>query len=239
MDADKGQLRYASALTGLIICAIFLAAHLIYIYIADPRRFPINTVKIAATYHHITHKQLETILEGYLNASFFSLPIARLQNELENLDWTDKVQVERIWPDVLKIRLVEKTPVAIWNNAMLTEDGAIFNEGGKLTEDSLPRLSGPHNQAREVLQVYKKMSKILTEYGLHVATLEWRENEAWELTLSNGVRLRLGKRSLETRINRFCKAYPAVFAAKSEQLVSVDLRYPRGMAVQWKKITGR
>jgi cell division protein FtsQ len=239
MDADKGQLRYAGALTVLIVCAIFLAAHLIYLYIAAPGRFRINTVKIAATYHHITHKQLETVLESYLNSSFFSLPIARLHNELANLEWTDEVQVERVWPDILKIRLVEKTPVAIWNNAMLTEDGTVFNEGGKLTDDSLPRLSGPHNQAQYVLQVYKKMSKILTIYGLHATTLDWRENEAWEMTLSNGVRLRLGKRSLEARIKRFCKAYPAVFAAKSEQLASVDLRYPRGMAVQWKKITGR
>ena len=235
MGAKRGQLRYASVLIGLIFCAICLAAHSIYLYIADASRFPINTVKIAATYHHITHKQLEGVLENYLNASFFSMPIARLHKELANLEWTEDVQVERVWPDTLKIRLVEKTPAAIWNNAMLTEEGEVFNEGGTLHDDSLPHLSGPPNQAQYVLQVYKKMSKILTIYGLQALNLDWRENEAWELTLSNGVKLRLGKRDLETRINRFCKAYPAVFAAKSEQLTSVDLRYPRGMAVQWKK----
>lgn len=235
MDADTGQMRYAGALTSLIMCALFLAAHLIYLYLAEPRRFPINTVKIAATYHHISHKQLEDILDNYVNSSFFSLPIARLHAELAALEWVHRVQIERIWPDILKITLAEKIPVAIWNNAMLTEEGEVFNQDGKLVEEMLPHLKGPSNQAQQVLQVYKKMSKILTIYGLHAALLEWRDNQAWELTLTNGVQLYLGKRFLDMRINRFCKAYPAVFADKSEQLASVDLRYPRGMAVQWKK----
>ena len=79
------------------------------------------------------------------------------------------------------------------------------------------------------------MSKILSIYGLHASGLEWRDNHAWELTLSNGLQLHLGKRDLDMRITRFCKAYPAVFAERAEHLASVDLRYPRGMAVQWKK----
>lgn len=235
MDADKGQLRYAGALTLLIVCALFLAAHLVYLYIADPHRFPVNTVKIAANYHHISHKQLETVLDGYTESSFFSLPVARLQKELMALEWTEQAQVERIWPDILKITLVEKIPEFIWNNALLTETGEVFNDGGELTDISLPRLKGAANQAQQVLQVYRKMSKILTIYGLQAAELEWRDNEAWELTLSNGVSLHLGKQDLEMKITRFCKAYPAVFAERSDQLASVDLRYPRGMAVQWKK----
>ena len=72
-------------------------------------------------------------------------------------------------------------------------------------------------------------------YGLHAASLQLRDNQAWELSLTNGVQLRLGKRDLEKRLLRFCKAYPVVFADKPEQLTSVDLRYARGMAVQWKQ----
>ena len=149
-----------------------------------------------------------------------------------------KVYIERVWPDILKITMIEKEPIAKWNNALLTEDGEIFNEGHS-DDEKLPELKGPVKQHQQVLQVFKKMSKILSIYGLHAASLEWRDNQAWELTLANGVQLRLGKQDLETRIIRFCKAYPAVFAEKSGQLASVDLRYPRGMAVQWKKETGR
>ncbi|KTD52589.1 cell division protein FtsQ [Legionella quinlivanii] len=239
MDGEKGQLRYASVLSLLIACALFLAARLIYLFVADPERFPISTVKIAASYHHISHKQLEEVLEKYLNDSFFSLPVGRLHTELSAFEWTRQVHIERVWPDTLKITLVEKIPFAKWNDAMLTEDGEMFNEGNSQTDMLLPELSGPSNQYREVLQVYKKMSKILSIYGLHASSLELRDNHAWELGLDNGVQLRLGKRDLEKRILRFCKAYPAVFAEKSAQLASVDLRYPRGMAVQWKNEAGR
>jgi len=238
MDADSGRLRYASFLTVLIVVAFILAARLIYLYVADPQRFPIGTVKVVASYQHITHKQLATVLSDYLNSSFFTLSVRRLYGDLASLDWAKNVQIERIWPDTLKITLIEKIPIATWNKALITKKGEIFNEGGELTNSSLPHLSGPANQQKEVLQVYEKMSKILSTYGLHASALEWRDNHAWELTLANGVRLRLGKRDLDTRIARFCKAYPAVFAERSEQLASVDLRYPRGMAVQWKKQSG-
>ena len=235
MNANTGRLRYASFLMVLVVFAFILAARLIYLFMADPQRFPINTVKITASYQHITHKQLESVLTKYLNSSFFTLSVRRLYSDLIALDWANQVQIERLWPDTLKITLAEKTPVATWNNGMITGDAEFFNEGGALTDSSLPHLSGPTNQQKEVLQVYKKMSKILSIYGLHAASLEWRDNQAWELTLANGLQLRLGKRDLETRIIRFCKAYPAVFAERAEQLASVDLRYPRGMAVQWKK----
>ena len=232
MNADSGRLRYASFLMVLVAAAFVLAARLLYLYMASPQRFPINTVKIVCKYQHITHQQLESVLANYLSSSFFTLSVRRLYADLAAFDWANKVQIERIWPDTLKIILIEKIPAATWNNALITAKGEIFNKGGVLTDSSLPHLTGPANQHKEVLQVYKKMSKILAVYGLHAAALEWRDNHAWELTLANGLRLRLGKRDLEMRIIRFCKAYPAVFAERADQLISVDLRYPRGMAVE-------
>ena len=69
--------------------------------------------------------------------------------------------------------------------------------------------------------------------------LNLRDNQSWVLIMGNDVKIYLGKKELEARLLRFCKAYPAVFAEKADQLASVDLRYPRGMAVQWKQQTGR
>ena len=106
-------------------------------------------------------------------------------------------------------------------------------------DEELPHLFGPESQRKEVLQIYEKLSKLLSLYGLTVSALQLRDNQAWEVLLSNGILLRLGNRDLESRLKRFCRAYPAVFADKPEQLTSVDLRYARGMAVQWKQQMGR
>lgn len=121
----------------------------------------------------------------------------------------------------------------------MTRDGKLFNQGSVPSDLDIPKLKGPQSQQLEVLQVYEKLSKILSSYGLNAAGLYLRDNQSWVLLLNHGVKIYLGKKELEERLLRFCKAYPAVFAEKADQLAGVDLRYPRGMAVQWKQQMGR
>lgn len=227
--------RYAGILIVLIGLALLLTGRLIYIYFADPIRFPIKTVKVTASYEHVQQKDLEQVLTDHLRTSFFTFSIKKLKDDLNAFEWADDVQIQRIWPDTLKVVLIEKVPIAIWNNAMLTAQGEIFNEGKEI-DLSLPHLNGPLGQEKEVLQVYKKISKILLMYGLHAESLTCRDNQAWELVLANGIKLHLGKREITKRLTRFCKVYPYVFSGKTNRLANVDLRYPRGMAVQWNKL---
>lgn len=232
--------QFSMRLLCLVLFACLLSGRLIYVTLSDATRFPIHTVKIEATYEHITREALEAILSPYLKSSFFSLSTRQLQVELLALDWTESVQVTRAWPNILNVILLERQPVAVWNGGFITSDGTLFQQG-KVVEGAYhgPYLYGPEEQLHEVLQMHEKLSKLLTRYGLSVASLRLRNNQAWELVLTNGVTLRLGKRDLEPRLRRFCRAYPAVFGDKPELLSSVDLRYARGMAVQWKQQTGR
>lgn len=239
MVVDGARWRYSGVLTFLTVLAFILCARLVYFYASDESRFPINTVKISASFQHITRHQLETILSTYQDNSFFSLPINRLYRELLAIDWTEEVSVERVWPDVLSIKLIEKDPVAIWNNALITENGELFKIGQSLNEFNLVKLQGPRGQQKDVLQIYKKLSNLLSPFDLHVALLQLHDNQSWDLFLTNGLHLLLGKQDIEKRLERFCKAYHAAFMAKSEQIARVDLRYERGMAVQWKQQTGQ
>ena len=235
MDKGQGRWSYLGILFLLIISALILTARVSYLYLADAQRFPINTVKITASYHRISRQQLEGILGDTLSGnSFFTLPVQKLRSALKSLPWTKSIYVERVWPDTLKINLVENNPIATWNDAMLLEDGKVFNSDSENVEPMLPHLRGPRNQQQEVLQVYQKLSKILSMNDFYITTLEKRDNQAWEVTLANGVQLHLGKQDIDLKVERFCKAYPAVFSGKLDRLVSVDLRYPRGMAVQWR-----
>lgn len=222
----------------LILCAGLLICRVAYLFVTDNQRFPIKVIKISATYQHISREQLETILNASLSGNnFFTLPVKQLQKNLGALPWTRSVMVTRIWPDVLSIHLRENNPVARWNAGVLMQDGRVFDDLDWQEMGALPTLHGPQNQQQEVLQLYQKMSKIVSNYGLKVTSLEKRENLAWQLGLANGLVLFLGKDNIESRLERFCKAYPAVFEGKvnSNTVVSVDLRYPRGMAVKWNQ----
>ncbi|MFT4058987.1 MAG: FtsQ-type POTRA domain-containing protein [Legionella sp.] len=238
-DNRSEKVRYGFTLWVLILVAILLAGRLAYWYLSDVEYFPIATIKVAASYEHVSHKDLEGVLAKYVGDSFFMLPVKKLQKELNAMPWVDMTTVERVWPDTLKIKLVEKKPIAIWGNALMTAGGQLFSEGDIPTSINIPRLKGPLSQQREVLQVYEKLSKILSMYGLNATGLHLRDNQSWVLLIDNEVKIYLGKKELEARLLRFCKAYPAIFAQKADQLASVDLRYPRGMAVQWKQQTER
>jgi cell division protein FtsQ len=235
---------FAGFLSLLIICAILLVVKVIYIYVAAPQRFPVNTVKISASYEHITRKQIEGVLANYSNDSFISMPVSRLKADLSVLSWAKDIKVKRTWPDTLKIYIVERSPVALWNDSFMTSDGQLIaaNDEDISKQNlvkSLPKLIGPDEQQQEVLQNFQKLSKLLSAYGLRAVSLNLHNNQSWDLGLANNVILRLGKRDLEKRVVRFCKAYSAVLADKPEQLASVDLRYPHGMAVQWNGSTNK
>ncbi|NCT56668.1 MAG: FtsQ-type POTRA domain-containing protein [Legionella sp.] len=237
---SAGQLPFSTRLACLIVCACLLAGRLVYVGVADAARFPVQTVQIEATYEHITRETLEAILSPHLKQSFLLLSTQQLKKELLALDWCKSVNVRRSWPGILKVTLNEHQPMAVWNHTYITSDGILFNQGKVMEgEYSGTYLYGPKEQQHEVLQTYEKLSKLLLKYGLNIASLALRNNQAWELELTNGVTLRLGKQDLERRLQRFCRAYPAVFGDKPELLSSVDLRYARGMAVQWKQQTGK
>ena len=223
----------------LIFCIFALCAQLGYLYLADVHRYPVSTVKIAASFQRISRQQIESVLSVYQGSSFFSLPVEKLQKQLLQFDWADSVDVHRIWPDVLSIKLVEKEPVALWNDSLTTVDGRLFKVSSIDEDVELPKLKGPEFQKNEVLQIYQKLSKLLLTFDLYVASLQLYPNQSWDITLTNGVYLRLGKQDIEKRLERFCKAYRTLFAEKLENLASVDLRYERGMAVQWRQQKGR
>lgn len=227
-------------LSMLVVCAVLLMARLAYLYLADPINYPISTFKVEANYQHITRNCLEKILEKYTHKGFFSISVRDLHSELSALEWADKIKVERIWPDTLKIKVVEKRPVAIWNRVLMTEDGLLFDLSPiewqkEANVEHLPELNGPKDQQLEVLQMFRKLSKLSESYGLHTNSLALRDNQAWELGLGNGVLLRLGKRDIESRLQRFCMAYSAIFGEKFDRLAVVDLRYTHGMAAKWKE----
>ena len=231
---ESGYLKRVFFIFTLVTAACFLLIRLLYSYLGDPARYPINTIKFIANFEHISHSQLEAILDEYHDKSFYTIPVQRLYTQLTALPWAGEVEVKRIFPDTIKIILKEKKPIATWNDAILTENGDYFVDKAALEENRhLPHLIGPPQDVKTLLQMFQKMSNILTTHNLSIQTLQRRDNQAWDATLTNGIRLKLGKQDVLERINRFNQAYPTL-KEKPGQLTSVDLRYPKGMAVKWE-----
>jgi cell division protein FtsQ len=240
MDSQRSpndRVHYFSKLSFLILLAVILSARAVWLFLSDTQRFPIQTVHIEASYQHLSHKQLQSILEPYVQHSFFTIPMRKLTHDFNAIDRIKRVRIEREWPSTLIIFLEEKQAIARWNQMLLTDNGQTFTPLDADEASELPQLLGPDAMRNEVLAQYKKMSKILSANGLSASMIRLRNNFAWEVTLREGVLLRLGKVDVNKRLQRFSTHYSSLSGKKSALLKSVDLRYPKGMAVEWKSET--
>lgn len=71
---------------------------------------------------------------------------------------------------------------------------------------------------------------------LSIDELVLSERYSWQLTLSDGVRLNLGREERVERVQRFMDVYQEIKDKQQDnKLVDyVDLRYDTGVAVGWK-----
>jgi cell division protein FtsQ len=96
-------------------------------------------------------------------------------------------------------------------------------------------LQGINAERNLVLNNYRHMSELIAGLGLSVRSLALSERQAWDLTLSNGIQVVLGKDNVYQRLQRFINVYPQVIGVRSSEVNYVDMRYPNGMAVSFKQ----
>ncbi|GAK83850.1 cell division protein FtsQ [Vibrio ponticus] len=135
--------------------------------------------------------------------------------------------------DTVKVFLTEHHAKAIWNgDALLDDNGRIFNgDLGKLKGDRV-KLYGPKGTNLEVLDTWQRISQLFEPLGLTITSLVLNDRRAWQIILDNGIRLELGKESLDERINRFISLYNSL-GSDAQRVSYIDLRYDTGAAVGW------
>jgi cell division protein FtsQ len=71
-----------------------------------------------------------------------------------------------------------------------------------------------------------------------MSRLRLDERGAWELSLDNGVALRLGRTGVDERFERFLEAAARIVAARAAEIEYVDMRYSNGFAIGWRAARG-
>lgn len=67
--------------------------------------------------HYTNPKHILAALDVNIGQPILSIPIRRIRDRLEKLDWVQYAVVDRQLPHTLHIQIIERTPVAIWQNA--------------------------------------------------------------------------------------------------------------------------
>lgn len=201
---------------------------------------PVQLVVFAEPLAHTRRGEVEQVLPTALKGNFFSLNLETVRGALEKLPWVRKVEVRRIWPARLEVKIEEHRPVARWGEArgeLVNSYGEVFAAlAGETELAALPLLFGPPGTAAEVLKRYGELIGSFQVISEKPVQLILSPRLAWQLKLENGMLVDMGreqpKSPIGLRLQRFIEVYPETVAKRAVRPAVVDLRYPNGFAVR-------
>jgi cell division protein FtsQ len=197
---------------------------------------PIERVAVSGRFQRVAPADVErAVSQRVKGTGLVSADLAEVREEIESLPWVDSVTVQRAWPRGLELVVVEQVAAARWREqGLLNTRGELFVSDAKFLPPELARLSGPDGKESIVAQRYLGARDRLVEAGMRVTALRLDARGAWELDLSNGVTVRLGRRQVDERFNTFMSTAIKLVAQRADDISYVDMRYANGFAVGWR-----
>ncbi len=197
---------------------------------------PVRRVVIDGPFQRVSALEVEQAARSALKGGFVSADLEALRRAVEALAWVDRARVQRLWPDRIRVEVVEQQAAACWgDDGLLNTRGELFASGARHIPPELPRLDGPPGTEWQVAQRYLAIQDRLAEQGLRVTALRLDPRGAWELDVSNGVTVRLGRRQVDERMDRFVQVAAQVIAGRAADIAYVDMRYSNGFSIGWRR----
>lgn len=219
--------------------SIFLLAGavitLCYQFSAELLNQPIRSITIEGPFQRASALQIEESISSELGAGFFAANLKIIQKRIVALPWIDQANVARRWPGKLEISVTEQVPAAVWGEgSLLNTRGDLFVTDARHVPAELPRLSGPDGQSAIVAARYLQIREELIPLGLDVRRVQVDARGAWQMTLQNGVEIRLGRRDVEARTQLFLDVAASIISSREAEIEFVDMRYSNGFTIGWK-----
>jgi cell division protein FtsQ len=196
---------------------------------------PVRSIVIDGPFQRVAAVEVQQAALGALKGGIVSADLDRLREAVEALAWVDRARVQRLWPDRIRVEIVEQQAAARWGeDSLLNTRGELFASGVRHVPPELPRLEGPAGTEEQVAQRYLAIQDRLSKLGFQVAALRLDARGAWELDLSTGVTVRLGRRQVDERMDRFVQFGAPVISGRAAEVRYVDMRYSNGFAIGWR-----
>ena len=214
--------------------AVIAGSALLLWLLASALDRPVQRVAVQGKFQRVAPVEIEQAVAPYAATGFLSIDLEQVRQSLEKIAWVDRAQVERSWPNGLKVFITEQVPAAKWGvDGLLNTRGELFLRDARHMPPELPQLDGPEGSEAEVAKLYLDTYPRLLAVGMRLSRVELDPRGAWELSLSNGVVVRLGRQDVAERLERFITVASPLVATRAADITYVDLRYSNGFSVGW------
>lgn len=203
----------------------------------------IEKVHIDGSLNFVSEDQIKQAIGADVSSSsLVSVDLDRLKQELEDLPWIREAEIRRQWPDAISIHVEEEIAIARWGSKqLLNQQGQVFEPDNiEGEQQQLPLLSGPDHSEAKVMKQYQGFNQLLYPLGVRIRDLTLNPNGSYELTLTNGVWVKLGRQEVLERLRRLVVFLQSDYGKDLHNVEAIDLRYRNGLAVaRRKEISGK
>ena len=197
---------------------------------------PIDKITVAGRFARVSAADVERAVKLKVrNVGLVSVDLNTVRDSIESIPWVDSVTVQRAWPHGLAVVVIEQVAAARWRDSgLLNTRGELFVADARHVPLELAQLSGPDGTENEVAQRYLASQGRVAEAGMRITALRLDARGAWEFDLANGVTVRLGRRQIDDRFERFMTTAVKVVSQRAADIDYVDMRYTNGFAIGWR-----
>ncbi|MGB5257712.1 MAG: cell division protein FtsQ/DivIB [Woeseiaceae bacterium] len=225
------SIRIASIVTPLLAVGVVLATYQLSLALLDR---PISSIQIDGPFQRVSALNIEEAISDQIDAGFLGADLDQIQARIVGLPWIDQARVARRWPSRIAITVTEQVPAAVWGErGLLNTRGELFVAEARHPPAELPRLSGPDERSAEVAQRYLQVRDRLIPVGLDLQRVHVDARGSWDMTLQNGISVRLGRRDVAERTELFLRVVADIITSRAKEIEYVDMRYGNGFTIGW------
>ena len=197
---------------------------------------PVESVAVQGRFQRVMPGEVERVVKACVHGEgLLSVDLAGVRRAIHTLPWVDAVSVERDWPHGLSVLVVEQTAAARWGErGLLNTRGELFALDERHMPPELAQLEGPEGKEGVVAQRYLAAEGRLMQAGVRLTAMRLDARGAWEFDLANGVTVRLGRRQVDERFEKFMTTALKLVTQRGEDIAYVDMRYSNGFAIGWR-----
>ena len=175
-----------------------------------------------------------------ITGNFFTTNLEAVKQAFESVPWVRKASVQRVWPDTLVVQIEEHDVLGTWgeDGRLISRVGDVFTANLAEAEEDVRLIgfSGPEGSEKEVVAQYLQFKQWFASLNLELEAVQYSSRYAWSVKLNNGLQVELGKvqeaNALKKRVDQLIKVYPQLVTRLQGSIVSVDMRYPNGLALK-------